>query len=98
MQKPKAQFEFLTENTQKHGSDKATIARIQMQLKRLGYDPGVVNGNLHKRTEGAVSKYRQDNGLADRKVSLSQLLSALSATPDDESLTPQDTDDDREGE
>ena len=40
-----------------------TIMNIQVGLQRLGYDPGPADGRLGPRTQAAIRRYEQDNGL-----------------------------------
>lgn len=41
----------------------ATVASIQGGLRRLGYDPGAVDGRIGPRTEAAIRAYQRDEGL-----------------------------------
>lgn len=41
----------------------AMVHDIQAGLRRLGYDPGAVDGRMGPKTDAAIRKYQQDNGL-----------------------------------
>ena len=41
-----------------------TVRQLQEALKGLGYDPGPVDGSFGDKTETAVKKLQQDQGIA----------------------------------
>jgi peptidoglycan hydrolase-like protein with peptidoglycan-binding domain len=43
--------------------DATTVRRIQANLQRRGYHVGAVDGRLGRRTEAAIRRYQQKNGL-----------------------------------
>ncbi|MCB1743249.1 MAG: peptidoglycan-binding protein, partial [Gammaproteobacteria bacterium] len=43
--------------------DRNTIARVQAELSRRGYDAGPADGAMGRRTEAAIVRYQRDNGL-----------------------------------
>ena len=57
----------------------ATIQSIQLNLKKLGYDPGAATGELTDKTREAISKYQADKGLAVTGQPSSELAQALQA-------------------
>ena len=46
------------------GSTGPYVKLIQSLLRRIGYDPGPVDGVFGNRTRQAVAAYQRDNGLA----------------------------------
>lgn len=47
----------------KRGSRGSDVRDLQNRLKNLGYDPGPIDGIFGPKTEAAVKKFQQDNGL-----------------------------------
>jgi peptidoglycan hydrolase-like protein with peptidoglycan-binding domain len=47
-----------------YANDESTVRNIQAGLQRLGYDPGPADGHFGPRTETAIRRFQQDNGLA----------------------------------
>lgn len=43
--------------------DEGTVRNIQAGLQRLGYDPGPADGHYGPKTEAAIRRFQQDNGL-----------------------------------
>jgi peptidoglycan hydrolase-like protein with peptidoglycan-binding domain len=43
--------------------DDGTVRNIQAGLQRLGYDPGPADGHYGPKTEAAIRRFQQDNGL-----------------------------------
>jgi lysozyme family protein len=53
-----------------------TIRSVQKGLQRLGYDIGVADGKIGKRTTAAIRKYEKDNGMrVTGKISKALLVS-----------------------
>jgi peptidoglycan hydrolase-like protein with peptidoglycan-binding domain len=41
-----------------------TVIRVQVGLAELGYEPGVINGQLGQQTRAAILKFERDRGIA----------------------------------
>ncbi len=41
-----------------------TVTRVQVGLAELGYEPGVINGELGQQTRNAILKFERDRGIA----------------------------------
>jgi len=41
-----------------------TVTRVQVGLAELGYEPGVINGQLGRQTRAAILKFERDRGIA----------------------------------
>jgi peptidoglycan hydrolase-like protein with peptidoglycan-binding domain len=46
-----------------YANDESTVRNIQAGLQRLGYDPGPADGRFGPKTETAIRRFQQDNGL-----------------------------------
>ena len=46
-----------------NADDESTVRNIQAGLQRLGYDPGPADGRFGPKTETAIRRFQQDNGL-----------------------------------
>ena len=55
------------------------VARIQLDLQALGYDPGNVNGELTTPTVIAISQYQSEKGLEVTGEATESLASVLAA-------------------
>ncbi len=47
----------------RHGAELGLTHDVQKDLKALGYDPGIVDGKMGKKTRAAVTAFQTDNGL-----------------------------------
>jgi peptidoglycan hydrolase-like protein with peptidoglycan-binding domain len=52
------------ERTLKAGMAGHDVARLQLDLKRAGFDPGAIDGILGSKTEAAIASFRSKHGLA----------------------------------
>ncbi|MBF8982086.1 peptidoglycan-binding protein [Lutibacter sp. B2] len=50
-------------NSMKIGDKGTQVMEIQSLLKKIGYDPGPIDGIFGKKTEEAVKQFQKDNGL-----------------------------------
>ena len=66
----------------------ARIANLQRALRRLGYDPGPVDGILGARTRGAIRAFQADAGLPVTGQVSERLESAVLAAVADAGQTP----------
>jgi His-Xaa-Ser repeat protein HxsA len=57
------------------------IKRVQLALYIKGYDPGVMDGTLNARTQGAIKAYQKDQGLSETGNLDSAMLVRLGVTP-----------------
>lgn len=57
------------------------VREIQARLLAFGFNPGPVDGDLGRRTEGAVARYRQERGLAATGTADRDLLERLRRDP-----------------
>jgi len=53
----------LTRNRKPAAKFSKTLARAQKQLVELGYEPGVVDGLMGRKTSLAIRQYQEDNAL-----------------------------------
>lgn len=54
-----------------------TIARVQVGLAELGYEPGAINGQLGQQTRNAILKFERDRGIAPTGDISATLLAEL---------------------
>ena len=50
-------------NSMKIGDKGTQVMEAQSLLKKIGYDPGPIDGIFGKKTEEAVKQFQKDNGL-----------------------------------
>jgi len=73
---------FLPRNsasTQNYTSSPANVQQLQTQLKRMGFDPGEVDGVMGSRTKSAIRRFQDANGLEVDGVVGPETATALSA-------------------
>ncbi len=63
--------------TQTSLQGEATVRQVQEALQKAGYDPGPIDGIMGPRTEQALSRFQQANGLSSSANLDAQTLSAL---------------------
>lgn len=54
-----------------------TVTRVQVELAELGYEPGVINGELGQQTRNAILKFERDRGIAPTGDISATLLTEL---------------------
>lgn len=69
----------LTSPTDKAGRERTLIWKVQQELRRIGLDPGAVDGNLRTRTTGAIATYQRARGLTADGQASEELLARLEA-------------------
>ncbi len=73
---------FLPRNsasTQNYTSSPANVQQLQTQLKRMGFDPGTVDGVMGSRTKSAIKEFQKANGLTADGIVGPQTATVLSA-------------------
>src|SRR5215475_14495940 len=59
------------------GKSKDVILGLQKALKKVGYDPGPIDGIMGKKTSEALKQFQRDNGLAADGVAGSATQAAM---------------------
>ncbi len=70
-------FLFNPDNHYPEINDRMIVARVQTNLKRLGYFRGNTNGYINSRTRSAIKRYQEDHNLRPDGLITSLLLDSL---------------------
>jgi hypothetical protein len=75
--------------TSSRQSTDTTVRDIQRKLNELGYDSGVVDGLMGRRTRSAIMEFQRDSGLPVDGLATDALLRQLESSPiDNTSVSP----------